>query len=207
MCGRYNNHLPKMHGWTDALHEWPNVQASYNVTPTSQIAAFKSRRGQAMRWGIVPPWSDSFDSKFSTFNARLETVDEKPTFRDAWANSQRCIIPMAGYYEWKQDNGDKMPFYITDREQGCLAVAGLYQQWGDGHFSCTMLTTSANDELSSIHKRMPIMITPSDIKSLIYGSLDKDDVLGLVQPNIVYYPVSAAVGNVRNDDVSLIKQI
>jgi len=98
MCGRYNNHLTKMIGWAERLKEWPTVKHSYNVTPTTQVAAFRSTAGESMRWGMIPSWSKSFDSKYATFNARVETVAEKPTFRNAWNNSQRCLIPMAGYY-------------------------------------------------------------------------------------------------------------
>jgi len=205
MCGRYNNHLPKMHGWSEALKEWPELQNSYNVTPISQVAAFRSGRGGAMRWGMVPTWSNSFDSKFATFNARIESVDEKPTFRNAWAKSQRYIIPMAEYYEWTGIKGNKTPFYITDKDQGCLAVAGLYELWGEDQLSCTILTTAANDELAQIHTRMPVMLTPSEIKSWIHGTPDKGDVLSLEQPNVIYYPVSSVVGNIRNDDPSLIE--
>jgi len=78
-----------------------------------------------MRWGMIPSWSKSFDSKYATFNARIETVDEKPTFRNALKNAQRCLIPMAGYYEWSGAKGSKQPFYITDRETGGMVVAGL----------------------------------------------------------------------------------
>ena len=205
MCGRYNNHLPKMHGWAEELQQWPEVKASYNIAPSSTIASFRSRRGEAMRWGLVPSWSNSFDSKFATFNARIETVDEKPTFRNAWRKSQRCLIPMAGYYEWAGDKGNKTPFYITDKDQGCIAVAGLYESWGDGQLSCTVLTAPANDELAHIHHRMPIMLTPAGVKDWIYGDHDKDAVLNAAQPNVVYYPVTSAVGNVRNDDDGLIK--
>jgi len=74
-----------MHGWPDALKEWPqDVVPSYNVYPSYTIAAFSSPVGQAMRWGMVPSWAKSFDSKYATHNARIETVESKLAFRDAW---------------------------------------------------------------------------------------------------------------------------
>jgi putative SOS response-associated peptidase YedK len=207
MCGRYNNHLPKMHGWSAALKEWPTIEPSYNVTPTATVASFRTRRGEAMRWGMVPSWSKSFDSKFATFNARIETVDKKPTFREAWQQSQRCMIPMAGYYEWTGDKNNKKPFYISDRDNGCLMVAGLYETWGDNQLSCTILTAPANEGLHHIHHRMPIMLTPAGIKDWIYGENDKESILALEQPNVIYHPVSKAVGNVRNNDETLIRPL
>jgi len=207
MCGRFNSHLPKMHGWASALEHWPAVESSYNVTPTSQIAAFKGRRGRAMRWGMVAPWANSFDSKFATFNARIETVEEKATFQNAWLKSQRCVIPMAGYFEWKSDNGIKQPYYIQGKDQGCLAVAGLYEQWGDGQLSCTILTTSSQGDLEKIHGRMPILLTPTQVKDWIYGDVNKRDVLKLISPNIISYPVSSAIGKVSNDYESLLERL
>ena len=196
-----------MHAWIDTLQEWPGFVPSFNVAPSTSIAAFKSRHGQLMRWGMVPPWADSFDSKFATFNARLETIEQKPSFSNAWESSQRCVIPVAGYYEWINDEGAKKPFYVTDRNAGCLGLAGLYEYWGESSLSCTILTTSANDELSEIHHRMPIMIKPEQVGDWIYGDNNKASILQLDQADIVYYPVSKQVGNVSNNFKGLIDPI
>lgn len=107
-----------MIGWTNVLKEWPLVNLSYNVTPTSMIAGFRTSSGELMRWGMIPPWAKEFDSKYSTFNARIETVVDKPTFRNAWKKSQHCLIPMAGYYEWCGEKSRKQPYYITDLNTG-----------------------------------------------------------------------------------------
>lgn len=207
MCGRFNNHLPKMHAWVDTLQEWPDFSPSFNVAPSTSIAAFRSRRGQLMRWGMVPPWADSFESKFATFNARLETVEQKPSFSNAWQKSQRCIIPMAGYYEWRGHQGNKKPFYVTDRNAGCLGLAGLYEIWGDNNFSCTILTTEAQHELSEIHHRMPIMIRAEQVGDWIYGDNNKKSILHLNQADVVFHQVSKRVGNVGNDFASLIEPL
>ncbi|MEO0368226.1 MAG: SOS response-associated peptidase, partial [Pseudomonadota bacterium] len=140
MCGRFDDHLPKMHGWSDLLGEWSQdmlgVTPSYNVSPTATIAAFSCDQGQvgeplAMRWGMIPSWSKSFESKYATFNARIETAASKPTFRTAWREQRRCLIPMAGYYEWQQTQDGKQPFYITDKNAGILVAAGLFEPWSD----------------------------------------------------------------------------
>ena len=196
-----------MVGWTERLKEWPSVNQRFNVAPTTQVAAFRNTAGEAMRWGMIPSWSNSFESKYATFNARIETVDEKPTFRNAWKQSQRCLIPMAGYYEWSGAKGGKTPFYITDRDTGGMVVAGLYESWGDDHLSCTILTMPANDQLVHIHPRMPIMLTPESADNWLNGDADKQSLVGSEPPNVIYYPVSKAVGNVRNDTPELMEPI
>ena len=196
-----------MVGWTERLKEWPVVNQRFNVAPTTQVAAFRNTAGKAMRWGMIPSWSNSFDSKYATFNARIETVDEKPTFRNAWKKAQRCLIPMAGYYEWTGAKGSKQPFYISDRDTGGMVVAGLYESWGENQLSCTILTMPANDELAHIHPRMPIMLTPDTADDWLSGSSDKQTLARNEQPNVIYYPVSKSIGNVRNDSPELIEPI
>jgi len=118
-----------MQGWADSLEKWPDIEPNYNVAPTSNVAAFRTSTGESMRWGLIPEWAESFDSKYSTFNARLETVNERPTFKSAWKKAQRCLIPMAGYYEWKGEKGNKRPYYVTDRFAGGLVAAGIYDSF------------------------------------------------------------------------------
>ena len=193
-----------MIGWAERLKEWPMVDQSYNVAPTTLIAAFRGDIGEAMRWGMIPSWSKSFDSKYATFNARIETVDTKPTFRNAWNNLQRCLIPMAGYYEWVGEKGDKQPVYITDPNTGGIVTAGLWEKWGDESLSCTILTKSADEELLPIHPRMPVMLTPEQGEAWLTGEYELDQP---ERPNVIYFPVSKVVGNTRNDSDDLIKPI
>jgi len=202
MCGRYNEHLPKMIGWTNVLQDWPEHSPSYNRAPTTQVAAFRSPQGESMRWGMIPHWANNFDSKFATFNARIETVADKPTFRNAWKNQQRCLIPMAGYYEWIGSKGNKQPMYITDRNTGGLVTAGLYEIWGnEAQLSCTIITAPADQELAAIHPRMPIMLTPESADAWLNGASDLPE---FERPQVLFHPVSKAVGNVRNDTEELI---
>lgn len=245
MCGRFNNHLPRMLGWAEMLSEWPEnyvsgvnqsevaqsstIFESFNVAPTSTIAAFADidksfastpQAGQAlqsiklfgkpMRWGMIPGWSNSFDSKYATFNARIETIAEKPTFRSAWKRQQRCLIPMAGYYEWQatKQAGTKQPFYITDKNVGGLVAAGLYEVWGpanDVKLSCTMITRPADPGLDSIHHRMPVLLDPQSAGQWLECAAPHAEQLlnELVSPDVIYWPVGTAVGNVRNDNEKL----
>ena len=207
-----------MIGWAEMLDNWPELRPSYNVAPSMQVAAFTHSgdnvfTGTAMRWGMVPSWANSFDSKYATFNARVETVAEKPTFRAAWKNQQRCLIPMAGYYEWQASlKGAKQPFYISDKNIGGLVAAGLYENWIDesgDHYSCTIITRPADTGLDRIHGRMPVLIKPAD--ALDWKSVKPSDagafLVEVETPDIVYWPVSAAVGNTRNNGPELLEPL
>ncbi|NND00022.1 MAG: SOS response-associated peptidase [Gammaproteobacteria bacterium] len=219
-----------MVGWADLLDNWPEVPLSYNVAPSSTIAVFYPGEhamptGLAMRWGLVPGWSKNFASRYATFNARLETVAEKATFRSAWKQERRCLIPMAGYYEWQAasagpastaERGIKQPFYITDKNVGGLVAAGLYEAWRPDResleaakLSCTMITRPADQGLDTIHGRMPILLTPETARHWLHCELDQtSDFLHQVEsPDLVYWPVGRAVGNVRNDDQRLCEPV
>ncbi len=218
-----------MHGWSELLAEWPlhelaerlGISSSYNVAPSRLIAALpivdgEIQQPQAMRWGMIPAWSKSFESRYATFNARSESVAEKPTFRNAWKHSQRCLIPMAGYYEWRSTNSEpsqkpsKQPVYISDPNSGVMLAAGLYEPWGNrGDVSCTMLTRSANEALSPIHPRMPVLLTSETASTWMNADNDElgDWLLDAPQPELLYWPVAKAVGNVRNDTSKLIEAI
>lgn len=194
------------------LKNWPQVRASYNVAPTSQIAAFipdlEEFSGHAMRWGLVPGWSKVFDSKYATFNARLESVADKPSYRAAWKDRRRCLIPMAGYYEWQAGGDGKQPFYITDRNVGGVVAAGLYEPWigeqGE-QYSCTMITRAADHGMDRIHGRMPVLLTPESAHEWKSVPLAQaEEFLREVEtPDVVYWPVTKAVGNTRNDSAQL----
>ena len=164
MCGSFNYHAPmrNMHLWSDLISEWPGDVVAGDKFPRSQIAAFMEPSGQSMYWGMVPPFATEFDmGKYSTFNAKIETVHKLPTFRNAWKKAQRCLIPMKGFYEWTGLKGGKLRHFVTDESEGFLVVAGLYDVWIDGSFSCTMVTKEAGPDLADIHHRSPIFLTPS----------------------------------------------
>lgn len=225
MCGRFVNYVgDKTNGaangaiidmsnhWSELLKIWPDVNLSYNVSPSQTIAAFRGPAGKAMRWGLIPHWAKEFESEFSTFNARLETLADKPAFRDAWRNNQRCLIPMLGYYEWQGEKGNKQPYFIhsknaNDQYEG-LVVAGLYDQWGSsGNYSCTVITKPANAKLEEIHPRMPVLLTPLAAKQ--WMNLDQnqalDYLLNVSAPDISFHAVTKSVGNSKSNGRRLIE--
>ena len=171
MCGRFAVTLPP-----DAmaqlfaaipgndLPEGPN----FNVCPTTQISAVWTQEGQrrlgAMRWGFLPHWYKKTNDGPLLINARSETIAEKPAFKSA-ARERRCIIPVSGFYEWTRDGDVRLPWYIYRRDAQPLAFAGVWQDWERGdeaHRSAAIVTCAANDAMSAIHHRMPVILEQSD---------------------------------------------
>jgi putative SOS response-associated peptidase YedK len=160
----------------DIEHEAGALPApSWNVKPTEQIPivleSIKSnpavRRLEPARWSLVPTFSPELTSAFATFNARVETVAEKPTFRTALAKT-RAIIPTAGYYEWRTVGAEKTPFFVHSDDGLPLALAGLYSWWRDPALgqddparwvlTATVLTMPAQGALTELHDRMPVVL-------------------------------------------------
>ena len=128
---------------------------------------------QLFQWGLIPHWTDSEEKantlRYQTFNARAETITQKPSFRRP-VQSNRCIVPAAGFYEWQHQGKEKIPFYIYLKDQSVFSFAGIYDQWtnrtsGEITHTFSIITTRANDLMEKIHnskKRMPAILAPDD---------------------------------------------
>ncbi|MEX0580878.1 MAG: SOS response-associated peptidase [Mycobacterium sp.] len=209
---------------------------NYNVAPTSTIAAVVACRDQPddtrvgetctrrilpVRWGLVPPWvkADSGGRplvKSQLINARAETLISSPAFRSA-GRSQRCLVPMDGYYEWmpNPEPGAKTPYYMCRRDGSPILVAGLWSAWRpDGAaaplLTATIVTTDAVGELAGIHDRMPLLLDEHEWdrwldpdrpapKELLSGPPD----IG----GIAMRQVSTLVNNVRNNGPELVEPV
>ena len=214
---------------------------SYNVAPTHNIAIIvdrpveKAAPGEPLgeltreihsaRWGLVPRWSSGPTASAPLINGRIETLDSKPSFKDALIR-RRCVIPASGYYEWQvREDGSKQPFYIHAGEDGVLAMAGLYEWWLDESkpkndpsrwlLSATTITKHTAPELAHIHDRNPLLLGPETLEAWLDPSIEGDrDLLDavaaeseLLASEVEFYPVGAAVGQVRINEPSLIKPI
>jgi putative SOS response-associated peptidase YedK len=186
------------------------------------------RQLRALTWGLVPFWAKDPKIGSRMINARMETVAEKPAFRRAFER-RRAILPADGYYEWypteqltKSGKPRKQPYIIRPRDGGMLAMAGLYEIWRDPTrsdddpdrflWTCTVLTTSAEDSLGHIHDRMPLMLSPGKYDAwLDPRSTSSDDLLALLEPaapgRLEAYPVSTLVSNVRNNGPDLVEPL
>ena len=169
MCGRFVIELPvdamaKLFAAAPA-NNLPMVP-NFNVCPTTQVHVVSlgetGRRLGAMRWGFLPHWYKSPTDGPLLINARAETIAEKPAFRAA-CRERRCILPISGFYEWTRDGEVRLPWYITRRDGAPMALAGIWQNWGEDHApTCAVVTTSANEPMSEIHHRMPVVLEEGD---------------------------------------------
>jgi putative SOS response-associated peptidase YedK len=128
--------------------------------PAPVIFDFEGRRVVEMQWGLVPSWAKDIKIGSKMFNARSETLDERPSFRTL-LKRKRCLVPASGFYEWKMEDG-KVPYMIKVRNQEYFAMAGLYDVWqgGDGSVlsTFTIVTTAAAKVMADLHDRMPVII-------------------------------------------------
>ena len=217
MCGRYALDSP-----VESLEAQFEAEAQalllprYNIAPTTPVPVV--RNGAAGRiivlhvWGLIPAWSKDPSMGARMANARAETVAEKPSFRGPFKRS-RCIVPADGFYEWRAGT-PKQPFCIRAAQGGLLAFAGLWDHWEgpEGAVdSCTILTTSANGAMAPIHDRMPVLLAREDYGRWLDPGTTKEDLLALLRPCpdawLELHPVSTRVGNVRNDDPTLMEPL
>ncbi len=185
------------------------------------------RQLRVLTWGLVPSWAKDPSIGSRMINARMETVAEKPAYRKAFA-ARRCLLPADGYFEWypteqltKAGKPKKQPFFIRPRDGSTLAMAGLYEIWRDPEradddpdrfrWTCTVITTDAEDDLGRIHDRMPLMVEPERRGAWLDPRTPREELLGLLVPaapgNLEAYPVSTMVGNVRNNGPDLIEPL
>lgn len=147
--------------------EMADIRANYNLAPTQRAAVVLDDDGslklRRLSWGLIPPWVKSLKGGYSTINARIETVAVKPAFRAAWRAPRRCLVPMAGYYEWRDERDGKQPYFIARADGETLYAAGLWEprhrlQDEDSDGSVTIITRDAVDSAGEVHDRMPVFL-------------------------------------------------
>ena len=164
------------------------------------------------RWGLLPSWAKDSNMGQRLFNARSETVAEKPSFRAAFKR-RRCLIAADGFYEWTPKNRDHRPFHFTPTRQAMLGFAGLYEEWrgagGEIVESCTVLTTEANADLAEVHHRMPVILTPEDYSGWLDPDATPEALIALMRPaaagTLSRIPVTRYVNDPRHDDAGCLE--
>ena len=215
---------------------------SYNIAPTHKIAmivdrSFEkdsdgapvgelSREIHAARWGLVPRWSkDGPSSGAPLINGRIESLLEKPSFKDSVVR-RRAVIPASGYYEWHvNSDGTKQPFFINAGADGMLALAGIYEWWADPSkpandpnrwlLSASLITKHTAPELEHIHDRNPVLLSPDTIEEWldphVIGDQDLLDAVAAdsnrVASEVEFYPVGQDVGKVAINGPELIRPL
>lgn len=224
MCGRYVS--PSVADaerslTVDLLH-WSNYQQSYNVAPTQPVPVVRMldgrREGLIMRWGLIPFFARGEPPKYSTINARIETVQTAASYRGPWQRGQRCLQLAGGFYEWHLDERSrKAPYYIHLADQPVFAFAGLWDRSkrSDGATieSVVHITLPANDLLQYIHNtgnnphRMPAILSRSDINTWLTGSTE--EAFACLKPYsadcMAAWEVSAAVNRPKNNNAALLE--
>lgn len=211
MCGRFTQHyswreIQELYGLVGAAR---NLQPHYNIAPTETIEVVRrDSEGPAlspMRWGLIPYWwKKAVKDLPATFNARAETIADRPMFRDSFAK-RRCIIPASGYYEWTTTPDGKQPYLISAADGGVLSVAGLWDRWknaatGETVVSCTMVITTANEFTRKIHDRMPVLLDRGDIDAWLGGSAGSELLKSVANDRLRAWPVSRRVNKTGSGD-------
>jgi putative SOS response-associated peptidase YedK len=199
----------------------PNVPPSWNVAPTDTlpVVRYDAKAGQRsldmLRWGLIPYWAKDIRVGFANINAKAEGIESKPAFGKAFER-RRCLVSVDGFYEWKKTETGKQPYAIALADRGIMALAGLWENWrspaGEWVRSFVIITTTPNELCAELHNRMPVVLKPEgwpvwlgeqpatvpELKALL-APYPSDD--------MICWPVSARVGNVRNNDSSLIEPV
>lgn len=167
-----------------------------NIAPGQEILTITDLP-RNMKWGFTPYWADK---PFNFINARSETIDTKPSFK----NASRCLIPSDGWYEWKQEDEHKIP-YFHHLEEEIFCFAGVFGGFR-GKMGCAILTMKAPIKVEHIHDRAPVIIEKSRRKDWLEGNL-KDIYASNVYERVQYYPVSNHVNNPQVDDDKCLKKL
>jgi putative SOS response-associated peptidase YedK len=197
-----------------------NLRPRYNVCPTDPVDVVTADDGKrelaTMRWSLVPWWWSKplKEMRVATFNARAETVETKPAFRDAFKRS-RCLIPISGYYEWQSTASGKQPWYFTATDGSpLLTAAGLWDEWkdrptGERLKSCTMIITEPNEFAAEIHDRMPVFLMEDQFAPWLGGEAGAEFLKPAPNNYLQRWPVSKRVNSSKADadDPTLIESV
>jgi len=222
MCGRFTLTVNQ-----DELSEHfgcpiivPDYRPRYNVAPSQVMPVLVGNHGEKhiemMKWGLVPYWAKDGKIGNKLFNARMETVAEKPTFRDSLGR-RRCIVPADGYYEWMKEGKSKQPLRIVLENGGLFGFAGLWDSWineeGKTLLTFSILTTAPVESISYIHNRMPFILRRKDEEYWLRENRkmtvpEAAEFLSRLKPeeSLRAYPVSGLVNSPAHESPELIEQ-
>lgn len=212
MCGRFNltanaekivDHF--------SLRKLPRHEISYNIAPGQKILSVVKLadgdfKGVNLHWGLIPSWSKDKKIASKLINARAETISEKPSFRNAF-KKRRCLIPATGFFEWQVQPEGKQPFHIHYPNNALFAFAGLWEHWDDKQetiYSCTIITTAANQLMQSIHARMPVIIGADRYDQWLQTDISAPELHDILNQDIYrdmqIDPISHHVNNPAHND-------
>lgn len=220
MCGRFVCDMsPGIISDLFAVFAPSDIPRSFNIMPSSRILAVRyqetGKELTLLRWGLIPSWVKDSAAVKAIINARSETAQEKPFFRQA-LRKRRCIIPANGFFEWQRTENSKQPYYIRMKSDEIMALAGIWEYWtspdGERLETCAILTVSSNSLVRTIHDRMPVILRPEDYPFWLDRDIDDPAVvkpLCVACPSelLEMYPVSSLVNNPRNNSSECIARL
>lgn len=194
-----------------------NPLPNFNVAPTNLHPVITQQEPNVIhlyRWGLIPYWSKDIKIGSKLINARVETVAEKPAFRQAF-QKRRCLVPFDGYYEWMKTPQGKVPYRIKVTNTEIFSVAGLYEVWksADGKtiHSFTLITKEAEPVIAHLHDRMPLILLPEQEQLWLDSTVQSQEVLHEIVPVppefLTWYRVSYRVNKVTENDAGLVEAI
>ena len=208
MCGRYyidiaKDELSFVNNFSEIEYE-----QNFNVAPQAHAPCIIDNNLVIANWGYFPDWLKSQSNPRPLFNTRYESLLEKKTFTSAFKNS-RCLIPISGWYEWKEEEGIKQPYYFFYTSESLLFAAGLYWNRSSGDIETSIITREAVDSLQVIHNRSPLLLT-SEQRDIWLSDLSSEEIyseiLDYTYDDIEFHKVDRAVNNPRNNNDSLIRK-
>jgi putative SOS response-associated peptidase YedK len=217
MCGRFtqSQSVPRIAQEFGVAEISCDLGPSYNIAPTQKVAVVITdgvKKLVPVRWGLVPSWAKDITVGSKMINARAETITEKASYRNAF-KKRRCLVVADGFYEWQNVGDSKRPVYIRLKSGKPFGFAGLYEVWkspeGEEVTTCTIITTEANELMSPIHARMPVIIPRQDED--LWLSPETKDPSRLLKPypaeQMEAYPVSKRVNSPKSNSPLCIERV
>ena len=215
MCGRFTLKDPKgikIRGIDD--HDLENLIPRYNIAPSQPILTVMQRAAirepQFLQWGLIPSWSKEAKG---IINARVETIAEKPSFKESF-EKRRCLILADGFYEWERNGKISQPYYFRMRDAAPFAFAGIWDRWqcdDRSITSCAIVTTTANELLAEFHTRMPVILRPDSYDAWLSEDSRAADLKDLLVPfasdQMMSHAVSHDVNDAKVDDATLLREV
>jgi putative SOS response-associated peptidase YedK len=218
MCGRYTLTKPvkTIRSHFGQIEFNFDHKERYNIAPTQECPVVAVQEGNrqllAMRWGLIPPWATDQSMAAKMINARAETIQEKPSFKQSF-KTKRCLVPADGFIEWKKTLSGKQPHYFTRRDKELFAFAGIWSEWKkDGGFLWTfsIITTDCNALVQPIHHRMPVLLAPDDYETWLDATSDAKTLQSLLAPfpaNLMEtIAISPEINSAKNDRAECLQQ-
>ena len=211
MCGRYTLAKPSktIKDHFDPISIEISHKERYNIAPTQEAPVVLNSEGSrklvGMRWGLIPPWVKEKKSATPLINARSETVQQKPAFKNSFRN-HRCLVPADGFIEWIRGEKAKTPCYIYMKPETLFAFAGIWSLWNGEQPALktfSILTTEANSLLKPIHHRMPVILKSAQYNTWLDPETGDDTLLSMLLPysteGITTQTISREINSPKND--------